>query len=235
MVLKHGLTAFCIATGLAAPALAQTNQDHQAALTAFVTGLHEDIVKVVFADMDQDGQEEALLIHGGECGPAGCLFSVVDDFDTGTYQIAANQYGYQPALIQNDTVIDASGVYWVWNGRNLYPHGNALKTSAKQTGTVDDVEAIEAYEPWRTDLSRFKIEAYDLDLFDDERLERVLYVKSLSQAIDQAFPFYILDADGQVVDGDVSLDLPQLYTRSDRKAAQYTFSYGNGFRVKMVE
>lgn len=245
MALKASLIAFGLLFGLSTAASAQDTapdlpasdnpSEEIAVLNDFIAGTNRDVSAIHFADMDQDGRLEAMVSYPDDCNSLGCLFAIVDDFNTGVYQVAAYQYGEKPEIIYDGAVIDASGAYWTWDGRTLQPYGNALLSYTKESGTVDDVEAIEAVDPWRKDLSRFKIDAYLIDLIGDKRLERVLYVKSLAQASGQAYPFYILDADGHVVDSDYALELPFFHTRTDRKAAQYSFSYGDGFRVKMIE
>lgn len=186
-------------------------------------------------DLDQDGVLEALITFREDCNQIGCLFSVIEDFNDGTFGVVANQYGQDPVLIHDGAMINASGAYWIWNGDALLPYGSALTQYNAQTGSLADVDTIMSVEPWRKGLSRFDVEAYDIDLVDDERLERVLRITSFKHASGRSLPFYILDADGSVLDHDVALDAPVISPRSDRKAVQYSFTYGDGFMVKMME
>ncbi|MFX4300200.1 hypothetical protein [Pseudosulfitobacter pseudonitzschiae] len=218
-------------TFLAAPALASA----QASLESYARNLSATVSAVHTGDLDQDGVPEAIVAYGDDCNRIGCLFSVVEDFGDGSFAVVANQYGQDPELIHDGSMINASGAYWIWNGAALLPYGSALTEYNAQTGSLNDVEAIMAIEPWRRGLTRFDIKAHELDLIDDERLERVVRITDSKHASGRSLPFYIFDADGNLLDHDVALDAPVISPRSDRKAVQYSFTHGNGFMVKMIE
>lgn len=226
--MRIGLTALSM---ILLPGLAVA----QETIEAYVESLSSPVASMHLGDLDQDGALEAVVSYAEDCNEIGCLFSIIEDYGDGTFGVAANQYGQDPELIHNGTMINAAGAYWLWNGHALHPHGSLLTDYNVEVGSLEDVAKVLEVDPWRKGLSRFDIDVYELDLVDDERLERVLHLTDPKHASGRSQPFYIFDADAVLIDKDVALDMPVINARSDRKAAQYSFTYGSGFMVKMIQ
>jgi len=228
-----GLTLAALTTLAALPAAAQ---EHDLALNSAVNGLMVGkAASAAFADIDQDGDIEAMISYRDQCTVAGCLFSIVDKLEDGTLGEVAFQYGETPTLVSEGTVINANGVYFNWTGFALLPYFDSYDTLQFYPGTPADKASILEVSPWLSNLRHYDIMIANVDLYGDEVPERFAWLDGSEYAVAQTTPYFVFDADGRVVTDGAFLDRPFLFSLSDRKAAALITYNGAGFETKILE
>jgi len=187
------------------------------------------------ADIDQDGSLEAMVSYSEDCTIAGCLFSIVDVAADGELAEVAYQYGEAPTLVSNGTVIDANGIYFNWTGFALLPYFDTFEQLEFYSGTEEDRARILEIAPWMTTLRTYDIRVANVDLFGDEMPERFAWLDGPEYTVAQTQPYYVFDAEGEIVTNGAFLDRPFLFNLSDRKAAALITHNGAGFETKILE
>ncbi len=211
-------------------------QEASPALKTVLAGLTENGASAtVHADIDQDGEMEALVTYDSDCGPGGCLFSIVDVDAEGQLGEVAYQYGQAPGLVSDGTVIDANGVFWTWNGAALLPYYDFFEDLEFYSGTERDVATIRTHEPWRPVLRNYDIRMANIDLIGSETPERFVWLKGSEYKIGQASPYFVFDDAGQILMQGAFIDRPYLFKLNDRKATALIAHNGSGFTTTILE
>lgn len=189
---------------------------------------------VLYGDIDQDGEIEAVISYADDCNIAGCLFSIVDEAADGTYGELAYQYGMNPALVDG-VVIDASGVFWIWDGADLLPYYSLFDAQPFDTGSDADVRHVLAQSPWLDPVNKFHMMVQRFDLIGDGADETFIFLPGIDYAIGNGSPYFIFTADGELIDKGASQDVPALHRRTDVKSANIITSDGQKFTTKIIE
>ena len=187
------------------------------------------------ADIDQDGEPEALVTYTDDCTVAGCLFSIVDVAESGELDEVAYQYGENPVLISEGTVIEANGVYFNWTGFALLPYFDAYGNLEFFNGRTEERKKIMELSPWMTDLRNKDIQVANMDILGDKTPERFAWLQGLEYSVAQMRPWYVFDKSGDIIATGAFMDRPFLFHLADRKAAALITSNGNGFETVILE
>jgi hypothetical protein len=188
-----------------------------------------------FADFDQDGELEAIVTYAEDCGPGGCLFSIVDLDAEGSYGEVAYQYGQTPTIVSGGTVIDANGVFWTWSGHSLLPYYDFFDTLEFYPGTGAEQATLMELEPWRSVLRNYDIQMANVDLFGDQTPERFAWLEGSEYKVGQASPSYIFSEAGEVLMQGTFIDRPYIFPLKDRKATALIAHNGSGFTTTILE
>ncbi|KKN86211.1 hypothetical protein LCGC14_0270800 [marine sediment metagenome] len=188
-----------------------------------------------FADFDQDGEIEAIVTYADDCGPGGCLFSIVDLDADGIYGEVAYQYGQAPTVVSGGTVIDANGVFWTWSGQSLLPYYDFFDTLEFYAGTSAEQAAIMKLEPWRPVLRNYDIQMANVDLLGDGTPERFAWLDGSEYKVGQASPYYVFSDTGEILMQGNYIDRPYLFRLQDRNATALITQTGSGFSTTILE
>jgi hypothetical protein len=235
-ILSTGLTLAATTFLSAMPATAQEAElkalELQSAVNDIVAGKN---ARTEMADLDQDGFLEAMVVYEDEVSVAGALFSIVDEVTPGVYDEVAFQFGSNPTLVSEGTVIDANGVYFNWTGIALLPYFDIYETLQFYDGAASDRLSILEVDPWMENLRHYDIKIANVDLFGDETPERFAWLDGSEYVVAQATPYYVFDSEGTVVTSGAFIDRPYLFNLADRKAAALITYNGAGFETKILE
>ena len=193
-----------------------------------------EAVTTQYADIDQDGAMEALVVFPGNCLEIGCLFGIVDETAEGDLAPVAYQYGMEPLLTANGTVISANGVHWTWDGQGLLPWADTYEDLEFYTGSPEEKQAILEVEPWHKGLHNYDIRIANIDMIGDEAPERFMYLDGMRYAVGQAQPYFIFDSEGDLMAKGAMIDRPYLFRLEDRKAAALIVNNGGRFETHVI-
>lgn len=199
-----------VAALLAGPALA----DIQAAAKG-IAGDRE-LIAEFYADLNLDGNDEAVLHFADSCGDMGCDWTILTMHDGSAVEIGSG-VATSLAMVPTapvGTVIDADGVLWAWAGSEVYPHYSFLERPDVREipPAAGDREALKTHTEWG-DASPDSLHVWSIDVTNDGKRERIITVGDLGYSIGgYASPYLILSQDGELMASGYSMDFPRIFT-----------------------
>lgn len=194
---------------LAGPALADIKADAK----NFAEG--RELIAEFYADLDLDGEDEAVLHFADNCGALGCEWALLTMYDGDAVQVGS---GEAETVSLRSTppmgaVIEADGVFWAFDGE-VYPHYSFLeRPDAREIPpSLDDRQALIVNTDWG-DASRESLHVWSVDVTGDGSRERIITVGDLAYSMGgTATPYLILSRSGDMLAKGYSMDFPRIFT-----------------------
>jgi hypothetical protein len=168
---------------------------------------------VVRADLDLNGDEEALLVLTEGCEGNACPWRLLgaDPFGGG-YGIVAAGFGSRTGLVETypeGHVIRSDGVNLSWDGTQLLPHHDLLSMSADRSS--DAGEARQLNRLLSSSYRPLQIRAHEVDPFGSGEVWRLYVIQPDGSAQDAAGEFHLLTPEGEIRHSGFSIGRPWLY------------------------
>lgn len=192
---------------------------------------------VVYFDMSNNGQVEALVKMNGNCDQGYCEWKLFAEREDGWQAVGggfASSVEFEPTAGAG-AVINADDITYAYSGgASIYMWGDLLQGQTPLEASNDEYALIGATTPY-DQTSRIRLEKYELDLNGDEVPERIFLIAGLYYKVGQwGTPYAIFDANDELVLSGVSTDMPRIFPKSDAPGSVVIEVVPAGLRVSEI-
>lgn len=169
------------------------------------------------ADLDQDGHEEAILIHGSGCEGDACPWSLIGRYPDGSgWGVLATGFGSRTRLVETSPsghVIVSDGVILAWDGERLMPHHDLLSLIPERRASA--AEARDLRLLLSGSFRPMQMRVLELDPFRTAETWRLILVDPDGMDPEGPGGFHLMGPDGTLRHSGFALGRPWVYTDED--------------------
>jgi hypothetical protein len=168
---------------------------------------------VIRADLNMDGQEEALLLLTEGCDGDACPWRLIgaDPFGSG-YGVVAAGFGAGTGLVEtypDGHVIRSDGVILSWDGVQLLPYHDLLSMAPDRAADAGEVRDLN--RRLSGSYRAMQMRVHEMDPFETGSIWRLYVIQPDASLPDEPGEFHLITPEGEMRHTGVSIGRPWLY------------------------